>query len=283
MRRMLLGVCVAAGLVAQGGVGLAQDLQFSVTPANQPQDKASAELMLQYSKLNQRLADATDEPASSCLKSYAVYQGCKAGETPKKCGKAPKCTAVAPLPAIDLSGIRLNFPAGEDTAVLQPRAPRPPLDPAKTKFVTAPTVPAAATEAGGGGVSGGGAVAETPASGELPKGPARIAGGVIAGVRTNVVQPKYPPIAKVAHLSGTVILRAIISRTGTIEDLEVVTATSPLFVMPSIDAVRHWVYKPYMLNGEPTEVDTTITVNYALSDPNKSPSVPAMPTQNAPQ
>jgi TonB family protein len=263
---------------------MAQELQFSVTPENQPQDTASLETMRMYSSLNQQLADATEEPASSCLKSYAVYQACKAGDSPAGCGAAPSCRAVAPLPMIDFAGVRFNFPAGlEDTAVLTPRAPRAAIDPAKIKTIPQDSRPPAVSQGiasgGGGGVSGGGAVVEAPRA--SPTGPARIAGGVIAGARTSFVQPKYPQMAKLAHLSGTVVLRAIISKTGTIEDLEVSFATSPMFVLASINAVRQWTYRPYLLNGQPTEVDTTITVNYAMTDPSKKPPVQTGPPQNS--
>jgi protein TonB len=88
-------------------------------------------------------------------------------------------------------------------------------------------------------------------------------------------------MAKLAHLSGTVVLRAIISKTGTIEDLEVSFATSPMFVLASINAVRQWTYRPYLLNGQPTEVDTTITVNYAMTDPSKKPPVQTGPPQSS--
>jgi protein TonB len=98
-----------------------------------------------------------------------------------------------------------------------------------------------------------------------PTGPARISGGVIAGTRTAFVQPQYPPIAKVAHMSGTVVLRAIISKSGSIEQLSVASTTNPMFNNYALDAVKQWRYKPYVLNGEPTEVDTTITVNFALN------------------
>jgi protein TonB len=79
------------------------------------------------------------------------------------------------------------------------------------------------------------------------------------------VQPQYPPIAKIAHASGTVVLRAIISKTGTIQQLSVASSTNHMFDESAIDAVKQWRYKPYILNNEPTEVDTTITVNFALS------------------
>jgi protein TonB len=69
----------------------------------------------------------------------------------------------------------------------------------------------------------------------------------------------------VAHLSGTVVLRAIISKEGTIQQLSVASTTNQMFNNAALDAVRQWRYKPYLLNGEPTEVDTTITVNFTLN------------------
>jgi TonB family protein len=94
---------------------------------------------------------------------------------------------------------------------------------------------------------------------------ARISGSVIAGSRLRFVQPVYPESAKFAHQSGTVVLHAIIGRDGRIHSLRPMSATYPDFVIAAIAAVRQWVYRPYLLNGEPTEVDTTITVNFALN------------------
>jgi protein TonB len=95
-------------------------------------------------------------------------------------------------------------------------------------------------------------------------GPVRISGGVMAGQLVTRVQPTYPAIARSARLSGTVVLAAKISKTGTIEDLSVVSGPAML-TGAAIDAVKQWRYKPYMLNGEPTEVNTTITVNFNLN------------------
>lgn len=94
---------------------------------------------------------------------------------------------------------------------------------------------------------------------------ARISGGVIAGTRLTFVPPVYPGVAKENHESGTVVLRALIGKDGHIHSLRPVSVSSSDFVVSAIAAVRQWTYKPYLLNGEPVEVDTTITVNYALS------------------
>jgi protein TonB len=77
------------------------------------------------------------------------------------------------------------------------------------------------------------------------------------------IRPIYPTIAKAAHVEGTVIVAAIISRTGTIESLHVVSGP-PMLQRAAIDAIQAARYRPYHLNGMPTEVQTTITVNFRM-------------------
>jgi protein TonB len=78
------------------------------------------------------------------------------------------------------------------------------------------------------------------------------------------VQPDYPAPARQVRVQGTVILRAMISREGAIENLQVLSG-HPMLVQAAVDAVRQWRYRPYMLNGEPVEVETQVTVNFVLS------------------
>lgn len=77
------------------------------------------------------------------------------------------------------------------------------------------------------------------------------------------VTPVYPPEAKKARVSGTVELSAIIGKDGTVEDLTVVKG-APELAQSAMDAVRQWKYQPYLLNGDPVEVKTTINVIYSL-------------------
>ncbi len=98
---------------------------------------------------------------------------------------------------------------------------------------------------------------------EKPKGPARVSSGVVAGLAISQTKPVYPPIAKAAHVSGAVVLHALISKSGTIENLTVISGPEMLR-SSALEAVRSWRYKPYVLNGEPTEVDTTVTVNFNI-------------------
>jgi protein TonB len=75
--------------------------------------------------------------------------------------------------------------------------------------------------------------------------------------------PVYPPIAKAARVSGTVVLQATISKAGTIENLRVIGGPAML-QQAAMDAVRQWRYKPYLLNNEPVEVETTVNVIFSL-------------------
>jgi len=97
-----------------------------------------------------------------------------------------------------------------------------------------------------------------------PVGPQRISSGVMQGQIIQRTQPVYPPIARAAHMQGTVTLHAIISKTGTIERLEAISGPEML-KGAALDAVKQWRYRPYLLNGEPTEVDTTVIVNFNLN------------------
>ncbi|OLB86431.1 MAG: hypothetical protein AUI17_04340 [Acidobacteriales bacterium 13_2_20CM_2_55_5] len=80
----------------------------------------------------------------------------------------------------------------------------------------------------------------------------------------NRVQPLYPPLAKQARIQGQVVLRAVISRSGAIENLQVLSG-HPMLVQAAMDAVKQWRYRPYSLNGEAVEVETRVTVNFVLS------------------
>jgi len=78
------------------------------------------------------------------------------------------------------------------------------------------------------------------------------------------VTPKYPPEAGRARIEGTVVLMAVIGKDGTVHDVRVESGLQ-LLAQAAIDAVKQWRYKPYLLNGEPVEVDSHITINFTLS------------------
>jgi len=99
-----------------------------------------------------------------------------------------------------------------------------------------------------------------------PKPPQRIrVGGAVQEAKiVKKIMPVYPPLAKQARIQGTVRLNAIISRDGTIQNLQLVSG-HPLLAPAALAAVKQWVYEPTLLNGEPVEVVTVIDVNFTLS------------------
>lgn len=78
------------------------------------------------------------------------------------------------------------------------------------------------------------------------------------------VQPTYPALARSARIQGAVVLQAVISKEGAIENLKVLSG-HPMLVPAAIEAVKQWYYRPYILNNEPVEVETMITVNFSLN------------------
>ena len=92
----------------------------------------------------------------------------------------------------------------------------------------------------------------------------RVSQGVTSGLLIRKIQPAYPPLARQARIQGNVLLQAEISKEGTIENLRLISG-HPMLAPAAIEAVKQWKYKPYILNGEPVEVDTQITVIFSLS------------------
>jgi protein TonB len=117
-----------------------------------------------------------------------------------------------------------------------------------------------------GGVIGGviGGVGGAPPPPKPAQTRIRQGGAVTAASLINKVNPSYPPLARQTRISGTVRLHAIISKSGSVESLEVMSG-HPLLVQAALDAVRQWRYRPTTLNGEPVEVDTTIDVIFSLN------------------
>jgi protein TonB len=127
-----------------------------------------------------------------------------------------------------------------------------------------PTWVAIAVEDGNGSPSGpfgGGAASPTVVQAQL--GPKHISSGVAIGLLVHKVTPEYPSIARTIRLGGTVVLQATISKSGSIENLRVVSGPA-LLQQAAVEAVRQWRYRPYLLNGEPVKVETTVNVEFTL-------------------
>jgi periplasmic protein TonB len=164
--------------------------------------------------------------------------------------------------------------------ILDGRLRAPGRIPQKIAMIKEDEAPPAMFSGGGviGGVPGGelggvigGIISSVPHIAMLPKlsppGPAkrmRISQGVSEGQKIYSPDPIYPRIARDARVQGVVILRAIISKTGQIQNLEVVSG-HPMLVPAAIQAVKQWRYRPFLLTGEPVEVETGVTVTFHLA------------------
>jgi|tagenome__1003787_1003787.scaffolds.fasta_scaffold20649198_2 protein TonB len=166
---------------------------------------------------------------------------------------APAVTAVPPAKYRD--GAPIDAPDH-----IAPEAPR-----------SAPMVPdlpvgdasGAIADAGGVGVGAPATSVLTPPAIQKPAGPIRVSELVQAPRKLVDARPVYPDIARQARVEGTVVLEAILDRTGRVDQLRVVRSI-PLLDQPAIDAVRQWRYTPSTLNGQPVAVLMTITIRFTL-------------------
>jgi len=153
--------------------------------------------------------------------------------------------------------------------IIQPQTMRAPtVIPKKIEIIKEAAPDVSMGEASFGVAGGTGLLGETSVIAPPPPKPVapariRVGGNVQSAALVRQVQPVYPQIARTAHISGTVILHAIIAKDGTIQELQYISGP-PLLMRAAMDAVREWRYKPTLLNGEPVEVDTTISVVFTL-------------------
>jgi TonB family protein len=111
------------------------------------------------------------------------------------------------------------------------------------------------------------------AAGASKAEPTPVPSGAMAGNRIGGPMPIYPEAAKKAHIQGTVILQAVISRKGNVEHIDVVSGPKEL-QNSALDAVRQWKYKPYRRGGKVVAVSTTIRVVYSLGSGGLPPNLP---------
>lgn len=194
---------------------------------------------------------------------------------PKLAAIAP-LLAPAPLPPVptaqhahpasaaqsNLTGIRLLSPAEipQSINMLTETVPPPPMVDPSAIGVSHGTGDPGAQGAVPGGILGSDQILPPPP----PPAPHPRPSHMMEGNLVVRVQPDYPAQARQIRIQGKVVLRAVISREGTIENLQVVSG-QPMLVRAAVDAVRQWRYRPYVLNGEPVEVETEVTVNFVLS------------------
>jgi TonB family protein len=98
----------------------------------------------------------------------------------------------------------------------------------------------------------------------------------MAGQIVKKAAPIYPPLARQAEIQGTVVLRVQISKSGDVENIQLVSG-HPMLAPSAIEAVKQWKYRPYLVNGEPVNVETDVTVNFTLADESPGRRVNADP------
>ena len=86
----------------------------------------------------------------------------------------------------------------------------------------------------------------------------------MSGLLTGKVPPHYPPEARDARIQGSVVMTAVIDKQGNVANLQLISG-HPTLAPAAIEAVKQWRYRPYLLNGQPVEVETQVTVNFTLA------------------
>ena len=97
----------------------------------------------------------------------------------------------------------------------------------------------------------------------LPKR-VRVSSGVIAGMLIKRVSPEYPEKARKKRIQGTVFLSEVINKNGDVADLSVISG-DPMLAKAALVAAKQWKYRPYLLQGQPVEVESQIQMNFTLS------------------
>jgi protein TonB len=96
-----------------------------------------------------------------------------------------------------------------------------------------------------------------------PKRHLRVSSGVAEGLIKHKVSPKYPREAREQGIQGDVLLQGTIDTNGNLVDLKALQG-DPILVKAAVDAVKEWKYRPFILKGEPVDVDTTIKIEFHL-------------------
>ena len=156
----------------------------------------------------------------------------------------------------------------------------PPSIPTRVAHIVEATTPPQLNYASGSGVEGGTGIGSRdgvwkaidaslrpPVAMPAPPPPMRQfrTSRMLQGSLVHRVEPVYPPMARIARVQGAVVLEALISKTGRIENLRLISG-HPLLAPAAIESVSQWRYRPYWLNGETIEVETQINVNFILGN-----------------
>jgi TonB family protein len=104
----------------------------------------------------------------------------------------------------------------------------------------------------------------SPSNSDIPQR-VRVSEAVSTGLRVTKVEPQYPEVARTARIQGQVVLKALIDKSGSVEEVTLVSGP-PMLATAAIEAVKQWKYKPYLLNDQPVKIETLITVSFPLPE-----------------
>ena len=283
--------------------------RVNVFPGNQPTLTDPHEAMALYSDLNRKLIPLCPVAARSCVQSYADYQACSAASPAASCGTPPSCSTFCPLSDKEITsmdtpsctsrtqdGMTL-YPDWTDVARKMEEARLAhPIDQKKLKFTQVPAGTQPTDFMGkpvqeGCGVESGystamlgymtrnlgtmSAPAMVPTT-ALPNGHVRVPAASMMSLAIDHANPIYPPIAGAAHVEGTVVLSAVISTTGIVTDLHVVSGPEMLKTA-AIEAVSRWTFKPFLALGQPMTVETEFNIIFSFNSPAPALQKPPVP------
>ena len=274
-KKVIVGI--AAGLIFAVGLyaawahfrGTADPSQSASPPLTSPSVSSVSPQELQTTTHPVTHAAPVQAKPTPSSPASAPLSGSTPAETKNHPVEAVEQKASAPQPAAPKSSAAANKPAGSETPVDNP-------DPAplvvKGGKVASQTTASAGDDAAPSMIGLAAPGAGTPPPNFIPgEDPAikptlqtlNLSQGVSQGLLIKKVAPQYPANALRMHIEGTVELMATISKTGEISHIKILSGDGQL-TKAAADAVKQWKYKPYLLNGEPVEIQTQVTVNFKL-------------------
>jgi protein TonB len=226
-----------------------------IVPASQPVTAATstAESDVDAVSIPDARQTSTDKPsaakAAGNLETSSLDGGADSSQA-----------AEAPAPAV-------KRPGASQTQMMQTQLSAPTRLPQSVRAMATDAPPPALGGANIAALNGGSAVGNVFSGKSDPRvsgpKPIMVSAGVASGMLIRKTQPVYPSIARSARVQGTVTLTATITSTGKVANIRVVSGP-PMLRQSAIDAVKTWVYKPYALNGYPTDVETTVNLVFSL-------------------
>jgi periplasmic protein TonB len=253
VQKKKLIIAAAAGAVAV--LLLIVLLAFALSHTSRPAHSASQQPAANAAPVQ---ADALKPSPATPVASQPAQAAANAQPAPDAAPAADVQDPPAPQNAPQVQAQMMNDQLSAPSRISAEMKSKAPEDAPPTQAIDAADLGGAANP---GAVLGGQAAPNVQAA---PPKTVNVSAGVAVGLLIQKTPPVYPNIARSARVSGTVVLEATISKAGAIENLRVVTGPEMLR-KSALDAVRTWRFKPYKLNNQPTEIETTINVVFALN------------------